>query len=94
MLGVGVASAVNLLDVDAVVLAGCLGPLSPWLEDEVRLALRDRVLSAAVSRCELRASVLGEGAAVRGAAALILRDALVAPWVVGERRLAAREAVS
>jgi predicted NBD/HSP70 family sugar kinase len=85
---------VNLFDLDAVVLGGCFGPLSPWLTESVRTALRDRVLSAEWSTCEVYASALGELAAVRGAAALILRDVLSAPWSVGERRLAAREAVS
>ena len=94
VLGAALASAVNLFDLDAVVLGGCFGPLSPWLTESVRAELRDRVLSAEWSTCEVYASALGELAAVRGAAALILRDVLSAPWSVGERRLAAREAVS
>ena len=69
-LGSGLASAVNLFDVEAVVLGGCFGPLAPWLVDAVRDALARRVLSAAWSPCEVRASAFGEGAAVRGAAAL------------------------
>ena len=93
-LGVALASAVNLFDLDAVVLGGCFGPLSPWLIDRVRTALHERVLSAEWSTCEVYASALGELAAVRGAAALILRDVLSAPWSVGERRLALAEAAS
>jgi predicted NBD/HSP70 family sugar kinase len=86
-LGVGLASAVNLLDLDVVVLGGCFGPLSPWLSTEVEKALRNRVLSADWSACELRSSAIGELAAVRGAAALTLRELLAAPWTVarGER---------
>ncbi len=30
-LGLGLASAVNMFDVDVVVLGGCFGPLAPWL---------------------------------------------------------------
>jgi len=84
-LGRGLASAVNLLDLDVVVLGGCFGPLSPWLAVEVEEALRSRVLSASWSACQLRSSTIGELAAVRGAAALTLRELLVAPWTVGER---------
>jgi predicted NBD/HSP70 family sugar kinase len=84
-LGIGLASAVNLLDVDVVVLGGCFGPLAPWLVDDVSRFLGERVLSAAWSGCEVRASELGEGAAVRGAAALVLRSVLAEPWLVAER---------
>ena len=93
-LGIGLASAVNLLDVDAVVLGGCFGPLAPWLAADVRRILGERVLSADWSGCEVRASELGEGAAVRGAAALTLRDVLAEPWLVSERAPLHRERVS
>lgn len=92
-LGVGLASAVNLLDLEAIVLGGCFGPLAPWLEDEVRSVLAERVLSANWSGCEVRASTFGAGAAVRGAAALTLRSVLAEPWLVAERRQL-QEAVS
>lgn len=93
-LGLALASAVNLFDLEVVVLGGCFGPLFPWLVDEVEAALRRRVLSAEWSACEVRASAFGELAAVRGAAALILRSLLAAPWLAGERRLAAGGAAS
>ncbi len=93
-LGIALASAVNLFDVDAVVLGGCFGPLSPWLADDVRRILGERVLSAAWSGCEIRASEFGEGAAVRGAAALTLRSILAEPWLVAERSGLRRERVS
>ncbi len=93
-LGIGLASAVNLFDVDAVVLGGCLGPLAPWLVDDVREALGLRVLSAGWSGCEVLVSGFGEGAAVRGAAALTLRSVLAEPWLVAERSVAVRERVS
>ena len=84
-LGIGLASAVNLFDVEAVVLGGCFGPLFPWLAGDVRRVLDERVLTAGWSRCELRASEFGEGAAVRGAAALTLRSVLAEPWRVAGR---------
>jgi len=93
-LGDALASAVNLFDLDAVVLGGCFGPLSPWLVGAVEEALKRRVLSAEWSTCRVFGSALGELAAVRGAAALVLREVLGAPWLVGERRLARNEAAS
>jgi predicted NBD/HSP70 family sugar kinase len=93
-LGIGLASAVNLLDVDVVVLGGCFGPLAPWLADDVTRFLGERVLSAAWSGCEVRASEFGEGAAVRGAAALTLRGVLAEPWLVSERAPLRGERVS
>ena len=50
-LGIGLASAVNLFDVDVVVLGGCFGPLAPWLVDDVR-----GVLASACSRPRGRAA--------------------------------------
>lgn len=85
VLGVGLSSAVNLFDLDAVVLGGCFGPLAPWLADEVRAALRARVLSAEWSACDVLPSAVGELAAVRGAAALILREVVASPWTVAGR---------
>ena len=90
-LGIGLASAVNLFDVDVVVLGGCFGPLAPWLADDVQRVLRERVLSSAWSACEVRASEFGEGAAVRGAAALTLLSVLAEPWLVAERAASPRE---
>ena len=91
-LGLALASVVNLFDLDAVVLGGCFGPLSPWLADEVESSLSRRVLSAEWSACELRASAIGELAAVRGAAALMLRALLAAPWTMAEMRAPAKAA--
>ena len=93
-LGIGLASAVNMFDVDVVVLGGCFGPLAPWLVDDVRAVLEERVLSSAWSGCEVRASEFGEGAAVRGAAALTLMAVLADPWLVTERPGVLREVVS
>jgi predicted NBD/HSP70 family sugar kinase len=93
-LGMGLASAVNLFDVDVVVLGGCFGPLAPWLRSEVQAVLDERVLSTGWSRCEVRVSESGEGAAVRGAAALTLMSVLAEPWLVAELPALRREGVS
>ena len=79
-LGVALASTFNLLDLEAVVLGGCFGPLSPWLVGEVRRTLEERSLAARSGSFEVLPSAFGDGAAVRGAAALSLRRVLDAPW--------------
>ena len=73
-------SACNLLDLDAVVLGGCFGPFAPWLSGEVSAALEAQPIAARVAAVDVVPSAFGEGAAVRGAAALILRRVLEAPW--------------
>jgi len=93
VLGTGIASAVNLFDVSAVVLGGCFGPLAPWLREAVEAVMAERVLSAGWSACEVRASEMGEGAAVRGAAALTLRSVLARPWSVAQSGLPQEAAV-
>ena len=85
-LGVALASTFNVLDLQAVVLGGCFGPLSPWLADEVRRTLEERSLAARSGSFVVLPSAFGDGAAVRGAAALSLRRVLEAPWAVQAAR--------
>ncbi|HKY24172.1 MAG TPA: ROK family transcriptional regulator [Gaiella sp.] len=84
-LGIALASTFNVLDLQAVVLGGCFGPLSPWLVDEVRRTLEERSLAARSGSFVVLPSAFGDGAAVRGAAALSLRRVLEAPWEVQAR---------
>lgn len=93
-LGTALGSTINLFDLDAVVLGGCFGPLAPWLVDEVGSALQEHLLSAELSPCEVLTSPFGEDAALRGAAALTLRQVLAAPWTVAERNTSVPAAVS
>jgi predicted NBD/HSP70 family sugar kinase len=81
-LGIALASTFNVLDVRAVVLGGCFGPLSPWLVEEVRRTLEGRSLAARSGSYEVLPSAFGDGAAVRGAAALSLHRVLDEPWTV------------
>ena len=81
-LGIALASTFNVLDVQAVVLGGCFGPLSPWLVDDVRRTLEERSLAARSGTFEVLSSAFGDGAAVRGAAALSLHRVLDQPWTV------------
>ena len=91
-LGIALASTFNLFDVQAVVLGGCFGPLAPWLEDAVRRTLEERSLAARSGTFLVLPSAFGDGAAVRGAAALSLHRVLDAPWSVpaARRRLRTR----
>lgn len=79
-LGHALASTFNLLDLRAAVLGGCFGPLAPWLADEVDATLLERSLAARSGSFRVLPSAFGDGAAVRGAAALSLRRVLDAPW--------------
>jgi predicted NBD/HSP70 family sugar kinase len=89
-LGVALASAFNLLDVRAVVLGGCFGPLAPWLVDGVRSTLEERSLAARSGSFLVLPSAFGDIAAVRGAAALPLHRVLDEPWTVEAPRGPAR----
>jgi predicted NBD/HSP70 family sugar kinase len=85
-LGIALASTFNLFDVQAVVLGGCFAPLAPWLEDAVRGTLHERSLAARSGTFRVLPSAFGDGAAVRGAAALSLHRVLDAPWSVPAAR--------
>lgn len=78
-LGVALAGAVNLLDVDAVVLGGTCAPLAPWLAAPLERELAERVLRARLLGVPVRVSATGADAAVMGAAALVLQRVLDAP---------------
>ena len=81
-LGIALASTFNLFDPQAVVLGGCFAPLAPWLVDDVRQTLEERSLAARAGSFALLPSAFGDGAAVRGAAAIALHRVLDAPWTV------------
>jgi predicted NBD/HSP70 family sugar kinase len=75
-LGVGIASAANLLNFQAVVLGGFFAQLAPWLAAPIADELDVRVLASAPS---VMPSTLGPEAAVRGAAASSLRRIFADP---------------
>ncbi|MCX5108100.1 ROK family protein [Streptomyces sp. NBC_00378] len=80
MLGRVLSGAVNLLDPDAVVLGGIYRNLMPWLSPPADQELTGRVVSGLWSpgSGRLRASSVA-GDAARGAAALVLTEALADP---------------
>jgi predicted NBD/HSP70 family sugar kinase len=76
-LGVALAGAVNLLDVPAVVLGGLYARLGAPLRDAVAAELHTRVLTR--PPVDVRCSALGSDAALRGAAASVVRERLANP---------------
>lgn len=78
-LGIGLADMVNLLDPEAVVLGGCLGVLAEWLQPPLREQLSSRALATGCATCRIVPSQLGDAAAVRGAAALAIREVIADP---------------
>lgn len=78
-LAVGASSLANLLNPDALVLGGTFAPVAEWLVEPIRERLRARVLGARWAHCQVLVSQLGEDAALRGAAALSVRELLADP---------------
>jgi len=78
-LGVGIASAANLLNFQAVVLGGFFAHLATWLASPIARELELRVLASGWAVPRVLPSTLGPEAAVRGAAALSLRRVLADP---------------
>jgi predicted NBD/HSP70 family sugar kinase len=78
-LGLGIASAANLLNFQAVVLGGFFAQLSTWLADPIARELKTHILASDWAVPQLLPSTLGPEAAVRGAAALSLRRVLADP---------------
>jgi predicted NBD/HSP70 family sugar kinase len=78
-LGVGIASAANLLNFQAVVLGGFFGQLSTWLAAPIARELEAHVLASDWAVPRVLPSTLGPEAAVRGAAAQSLRRVLADP---------------
>jgi predicted NBD/HSP70 family sugar kinase len=76
-LGVALAGAVHLLDVPAIVLGGLYSRLGAPLRDAVAAELRARVLTS--PPVDVRCSVLGSDAALRGAGTAVVRARLRNP---------------
>ncbi len=78
-LGLALASAVNLVDVDRVVLGGVFGPLFPWLAPAAEAVLRTRLTGLRGSVPVLSPSALGDSAATLGAAGRTIHGVLADP---------------
>jgi predicted NBD/HSP70 family sugar kinase len=85
MLGTALSSAANLLAPSAVVLGGYFADLHDWLRGPVEREMNRRVLATRWAPVQVLKSRLRRGAAVRGAAALSLRQVMADPARVGHR---------
>jgi predicted NBD/HSP70 family sugar kinase len=77
-LGLCIASAVSVVNPHRVVLAGTLGTLAPWLLAGARATLEQRT-TVSPTIVEIVGSELGDEAAIRGGAALVLQNVLSDP---------------
>lgn len=87
-LGVAVSGALNLFDLNRVVLAGVFRDLTPWLRPALKAEIASRVLAAPWSQPTVVAAALGPEAAVLGAARSVVDSVLAdpAPWVLSAAR--------
>jgi predicted NBD/HSP70 family sugar kinase len=86
-LGIALAGAVNLLDVQQIVLGGCFAPLAAELVPAIDAELRRRVLSAAWAPVQVQAAVVGDYPALTGAATAVI-DAVAADPASWSARIA------
>ncbi|MDQ1294175.1 MAG: hypothetical protein QG608_2058 [Actinomycetota bacterium] len=78
-LGSGMAALVNVVDVDTVVLGGMYALLAPWLFEPARRELERRVVGMRWAPVRLLVSGVGQDAAVRGAAGLMIQKVVADP---------------
>lgn len=78
-LGAALATAVNLLDPDAVVLGGTFARLAPWARPAIEASLADGAGVLRHTPPAVTTSRLGSDAAVLGAAGLVLQRVLADP---------------
>jgi predicted NBD/HSP70 family sugar kinase len=80
-LGLGLATIVNIINPDAVYLAGEITNAWDLIEETVRSAMVERTLTEAAARTPLRITPAQEYPRLRGAAALIAAPTFAAPRV-------------
>lgn len=80
-LGLGLATVVNIINPDCIYLAGEITTAWDLIENTVRLALAERVLTETSGRTPLRIASTQEYPRLRGAAALIAAPSFAAPRV-------------
>jgi predicted NBD/HSP70 family sugar kinase len=80
-LGLGIATIINLVNPDCLYLAGEIITAWDLIEDTVREAISERVLTEAATQTPLRVTSTQEYPRLRGAAALIAAPTFAAPRV-------------
>ncbi len=78
-LGTALANAVNLIDVEDVVLGGIYAPLAPFLIPGINEVMRSRVLSAPWSGLQVHPATIRDDAALIGASSAVLADVIDDP---------------
>ncbi len=78
-LGTAIANAVNLIDVETVVLGGLYATLAGELVPGIERVLDQRVLAAPWSNVRVRSAVVREAAAMTGAASAVLTQVVDHP---------------
>jgi predicted NBD/HSP70 family sugar kinase len=78
-LGTAIANAVNLIDVETVVLGGLYATLAQELVPGIERVLDQRVLAAPWSEMRVRSAVVREAAAMTGAASAVLTQVIDHP---------------
>ncbi|MBN1835079.1 MAG: ROK family transcriptional regulator [Spirochaetales bacterium] len=73
-LGIAIASVINLLDPEIVIIGGGVAGAGELLFDEVRKTLKQRAFTTMVATPPLVPSLLGENASAIGAATLVLSE--------------------
>ncbi len=92
-LGIGVATLVNLLNPEAIVLGGYFTQVAEWLVPEIEAEVNRRMIAGEWSDFRILVSRLEGQSAVRGAAALSLRAVLADPEAVGAVRRNLKESL-
>jgi predicted NBD/HSP70 family sugar kinase len=83
-LGIAAAGVANLLDLEGIVLGGAYARLGRWIAAPAAREVAGRVLGPDWAVPRVLASRLGPEAAVRGAAALVLRRVVEDPGILAE----------
>ena len=74
MLGIGIASLINIFNPERIVLGGGVKEAWPLFIDATRAEIRKRAFAVPANRAELVPSQLGDDAGMVGAAAVALQD--------------------
>ncbi|MBB4986839.1 ROK family transcriptional regulator [Streptomyces nymphaeiformis] len=78
-LGTGLSVPVNLLNPRVVVLGGYFAAVAPYLLPAAMREMRARIVAGDEALCRVTGSLLGFGAAVRGAAGVIVKEVFADP---------------
>jgi predicted NBD/HSP70 family sugar kinase len=91
-LGTGLTGLMNIFNPQRVVLGGLLADLWPFVEEDVQLELRRRVLAPTLEVVDVRLAQLGADGPLMGAAELALARVLDEPTLVPPRTAERRSA--